>query len=370
MKRLKRVLKILIVNSVLLTIGIVIIELAFGEWLGTSKLNRLNLIKNYHNTCDVSHLYKSPNPIIVYSRDKYGLRGSHSNPGSIDILTVGGSTTDQRAISDGATWQDVLQNRFKQTGVTVIVANAGVDGQSTFGHIMNFKWWFPNIPNLAPDYILFYIGLNDFYIDAGNTYDHLLDENRSFNLRRHIQENSVLWHIARTLRGTYEAMVVRQIGHRSIDFKELQWTRRALQDDYSFMQRRLDAYADRLRILADKTYDFRAKPIFVSQQSRKYRITPHGIEGEGTVSSYEGHPINGVDYFHMMRRLNSVTKAVADEKGAIFIDLASHTSWTDDDFYDFEHMTPQGVKKIGTILYDVLRSIIPAAKQPEPNNLT
>lgn len=61
-----------------------------------------------------------------------------------------------------------------------------------------------------------------------------------------------------------------------------------------------------------------------------------------------------------------MTQAVADEKGAIFIDLASHTSWTDDDFYDFEHMTPPGVKKIGTILYEVLRSIIPAAKQPTP----
>jgi hypothetical protein len=54
----------------------------------------------------------------------------------------------------------VLQTCLAQNGAGLTVANAGVDGQSTVGHIMNFKWWFPNIPRLAPDYILFYLGLN------------------------------------------------------------------------------------------------------------------------------------------------------------------------------------------------------------------
>ena len=41
-------------------------------------------------------------------------------------------------------------------GKDVYVVNAGVDGQSTVGHIKNFDWWFPNIPDLKVKYFLFY----------------------------------------------------------------------------------------------------------------------------------------------------------------------------------------------------------------------
>jgi lysophospholipase L1-like esterase len=363
MKQVKRILKIMAVNAVLFIVGIVVIELMFGGWLDTRRLNRLNILKDCELKYDLSNLYKDPNQIITYSRDKYGLRGTHSTPDSIDILTVGGSTTDQRYIRDGETWQDVLQQRFEQTGVTVIVANAGVDGQSTFGHIKNFKWWFPHIPGLAPDFILYYIGLNDFHKDAGYSYDDLLDGDKSFNLMRNIKENSALWNFYRTLRGAWEATVVKKIGHRSIDFEVLQWTRQALQDDYKFMQPRLKAYADRLRILADLTHDFGAKPIFVFQPTRKYRITPDGIEGISWVSSYEDYEINGVDYYHMIRQFNRVTEAIAKRKGALFVDLMSHANWADTHFYDFGHMTPQGAEKVGTLLSEALRSVIPRVGQ-------
>ena len=366
MKRVRRILKILRVNAVLLAVGIAIIELAFGGWLDTRNLNRLNILKDRIHKYDVSNLYDNANPIITYSRGKYGLRGNHSTPGSIDMLTVGGSTTDQRYIHDGETWQDVLQRQFKQEGVTVIVANAGIDGQSTFGHIMNFKWWFPAIPGLAPEYILFYVGLNDFYIDSEYQYDRLLSNDESFSLRSTLSENSALWLLARSLRGTFEAMVLHKMGHRSINFEDLRWTRQALQSDYGFMQSRLNAYADRLRILANMTYEFGAKPVFVSQPSLKYRVTPHGIEGDDNPSTYEGHQINGVDYYHMMKRLDGVTKTVASEKDALFIDLAGYTDWSDVDFYDFSHMTPQGAKKVGTLLHETLRNTIQDAGEIAP----
>ncbi|MFC1671503.1 hypothetical protein ACFL01_00055 [Planctomycetota bacterium] len=46
MKRAKRILKILAVNGILLAVGIVLLELSFGGWLDTRRLNRLNLIRN------------------------------------------------------------------------------------------------------------------------------------------------------------------------------------------------------------------------------------------------------------------------------------------------------------------------------------
>ncbi len=363
MKRRKRILAILAVNCLLLGIGLVVIEIVFGGWFDIHNLNRLNVHKDCVLQYDVSHLYNTPKPIIQYSRDKYGLRGTHDKPGSIDILTVGGSTTDQRFIRDGETWQDVLQNRFERAGFAVVVANAGVDGQSTYGHIKNFEWWFNYIPDLSPDYILFYVGLNDFYKKAGYGYDQLVSGENNFTLKQEIRDNSAVWHMIRTLRGAYNAMFVIKIGHRNLDLNRLHWVRDAIQTDYGFMDQSLNEYATRLRLLADMTRNLGAKPIFVSQPSRRYRITPDGLVGENTVSSYDGHEINGVDYCHMMRKLDGITKAVASEKDALFVDLASHHGWVDADFYDFAHMTPQGAEKVGELLWGALKNLVTGAEQ-------
>lgn len=362
MKRIKQILVILGVNAVILTVGIIIIELVFGGWRNPNKLNRLNLLPNCKREYNVSRLYKTSHPIIKYTRDEYGLRGNYSDPSNIDILTVGGSTTDQEYIRDGETWQDVLQQQFARQGASVVVANAGVNGQSTFGHIKNFEWWFPNIPHLAPRFILFYVGINDFYkVDGLRTSDILSSTNTKY-IKKSIKANSAILHLVRTLYGTYVAVVVNKISHRSIDFNKVIWTRDALQQDYEFMQPRLNAYADRLRILADLTVVLGAKPIFVTQPSRRYRITSAGIEGIKATSSYDGHQYNGVDYYHMMKRLDSVTKAVAIEKNVHFVDLSSYPNWEDADFYDFVHMTPPGAYKVGILLHDAIKDIVVDAK--------
>lgn len=344
-----------------MSVGLVIIECVFGGWFSASNLNRLNRIRDRTLHLNVSRLYEAAEPVFKYSRDEYGLRGTYDKPSDIDILTVGGSTTDQRYIRDGKTWQDALQNRFAETGIDIVIANAGVDGQSTYGHILNFEWWFPYIPDLAPDYICFYIGLNDFYKDTGYSYDQLVHKKQNFNLKTEIKKNSAFWHMLRTLRGIYHARLLKNLGHQSIDFKQVQWTHDRIQNDYEFMEPRLNEYAGRLRALADLTRNLGAKPIFVSQPARKWRITTQGLTGDSTVSFYDDYEFNGVDYYHMMRKLDNVTKIIAREKDVLFVDLAGNPEWVDADFYDFYHMTPKGAEKVGFLLWNALKDIIKIA---------
>ena len=331
------------------------VELIFGGWLDARRLNRLNILKDRVYKHDVSGLYDSDKPIITYSRDRHGLRGTFSNPGSIRILTVGGSTTDQRHIRDGETWQDVLQRRFAQAGLAVAVANAGVDGQSTFGHIANFKWWFPDIPGLAPEFILFYVGLNDYHKDAADRFDQFVADGKDPGIAERMRDNSAIWHLLKTLQGIYKAMVVQKIGHQRVKFDEMQWVRKPLQGNYDFMAPRLDAYATRLRLLADLSRQAGVVAVFVTQPSRHYRAVPGGVEGEDRVTLYDDRRLNGVDFRHAMRRSDDVMKAVAAEKGALYVDLASRTEWVDADFYDLVHMTPQGAAKVGAFLYEALK---------------
>ena len=132
--KLKRITAILFFNLVLMGLGVVLSELIFGNWIHPNNLNKLNIIRSKTIEYSVEDLYDFSSPTISYTRDEYGFRGSFKNPSEIDILTVGGSTTDQRYIMDGHTWQDAIQRQFKHTGNELVVANAGVDGQSTFGH--------------------------------------------------------------------------------------------------------------------------------------------------------------------------------------------------------------------------------------------
>ena len=175
------------------------------------KINRLNLLRSVKINYKIEGLYKYSSNTILYSRDKYGLRGTLLKPDNIDILTVGGSTTDQRYIADGETWQDIIQDHFNKSGNgNIIIANAGVDGQSTFGHIKNFDWWFPYIPGLNPKYILFYVGINDFYKDKGAGYDDLVRNSNS--MYHKFKEKSAIYYLIRTLYGIYQANIKQKIG--------------------------------------------------------------------------------------------------------------------------------------------------------------
>ena len=211
----RKSLKVVFVNVLLLLIGVFLLEIIFGGWLSANRLNKLNLIRDVDLTYDVGDLYQADNKQITYKRDSYGLRGNYGTPGQVDMLTVGGSTTDQRFISEGATWQDVMQREFAAHGKTVRFANAGVDGQSTYGHIKDFDWWFPYIPNLKVRHFLFYIGNNDFHKEVNNEYDDLYDRPTSTYgfLKERIKERSVFYHWYRTWQGISAARSSK-VGHR------------------------------------------------------------------------------------------------------------------------------------------------------------
>ena len=160
-------------NVLLLVAAVVILELVFGAWVRDDALNRLNLVRDRKLQFSTTHLYPSMHGIATYTRDEFGLRGDCGQPAKITVLTLGGSTTDQRYVSDDETWQAALQRRLRDQGKEVCIGNAGVDGQSTIGNLKNFDWWFPHVPGLKPKYILFYVGINDFYIRKQTAYDDL-----------------------------------------------------------------------------------------------------------------------------------------------------------------------------------------------------
>ena len=69
---------------------------------------------------DVHGLYAAEGDSITSRRDQYGRRGEYGSLSSIDLLTVGGSTTDQRYLDDRAPCRDVIQRRFRDNGLLAV----------------------------------------------------------------------------------------------------------------------------------------------------------------------------------------------------------------------------------------------------------
>lgn len=336
-------------NLLLLVIGLWALELVFGSWISDNRIRNLNLIVDELYVHDVESLYDNGGRGAVYRRDEHALRGEYADPASIDILTVGGSTTDQKYISEGETWQDVLRDHSAAAGRALRIANAGVDGHSTIGHLRAFEWWFPKIPGLAPRYVLFMVGLNDIHLESKREYDRIEARRTSFGDA--LRERSAIYGAYRTLLGIRRASE-RKVGHRRIDFENLVWVDEPVRRDHaenSAARRR--QYANRLRGLVEATRKLGAEPIFVTQLLRSSRPV------DGVLLGAAGEGSNGIDGHIVSSLFNETTLEVCRAADAICLDLAAEMRpiFEDGDFYDFSHTTPAGAAKIGDYLYRSLR---------------
>ncbi len=358
----RRIYKIIGVNLLLLLIGLLILELVFGTWFTPNHTDQLHVPRNERIYYDASQLYAGGSSRVLYTRDKYGLRGNYGSPKEIKILTIGGSTTDQRFVPDGQTWQDVIAQEFLEKDKRKVnIANAGCDGHSTFGHLASFQYWFPRIPNLHPKFYLFYVGVNDYYLSKARSFDTVakrrLKEGRmKFSINSYLRENSAFYHLGRTLWGIWYAQV-NKAGHHSLDFSKQQWTDTPLLTNHCELAAPYcRMYADRLRELATAVKDLGGIPVFVTQDFHVYKKTKGGIVGITTnADSYQGTACNGLDQYYIMRELNNTLLDVAKETGSIGIDISLLVDWEDADFYDQAHNTPQGARKIGEAIYKGLR---------------
>ncbi|WP_420571477.1 SGNH/GDSL hydrolase family protein [Kordia sp.] len=354
-------LKVILVNISILLIGVLLMEVFFGGWFNSSnQLSNLGIIRDAKFEFDVSHLYTTKNPTITYSRDKFGLRGisAFNQPSKIKILTVGGSTTDQRYLDDSKTWQEVLEKEYRKNGVEMYVSNAGVDGQSTYGHLKSTEIWFPKIENLQPDIILFYVGINDFYkVSSDAIYDDI-KEIETPGLRSQIKDKSVIYNVYRKLRGMQKAKKF-EVGHRKVDFSKIPFTTEEVLDEKLlelYDEKNLIAFKARIKKLIVYAESIKAIPIFITQPTFSYQIRNGKVYGMETVQYVEDkYAYNGVGYNKLLNKLNEAMKEVSEPE--LVIDLTNDSAWNAIDFYDYYHMTEVGAEKLGKKIYQKLSEI-------------
>ena len=188
---INKVIKIVAINGVVFGSILILIDLSLGKYLLHSPAFDIPAsVVDYYTSYDTSLIESRKGSVrAVYSRDQEGYRPYKINPPNRgSVLTIGGSTTDQRYVDDNKTWQRILESKVNKK-----VINGGVDGQSTFGHVASLKNW--HAKTLAREQIhdiIFYIGVNDVRFAKGvnaaygNRYDSptLWEQFRSYLVRR------------------------------------------------------------------------------------------------------------------------------------------------------------------------------------------
>lgn len=357
-----KLFRVIVINlGVLLALALAA-ELVFGHWIGASPLGRLAVPRNVKVVVSAASLYPGGGEFL-YRRDAMGFRGSRIDPARISILTIGGSTTNQLYLPEEATWQAVLERTLRQTGHDVVVANGGIDGQSTVGMIADLDLWFPNVPHLKPHLVLAYVGINDVYKTgpararlAGKSESRqiLRDRLKFSGFRKELEQRSALVRLWTTVAGSVQARRAR-LDHHAKDFAGAQWTDQPTQPVWrpDQLEANLAAYRGRLVRVDELIERMGAVPVFVTQTRADYRL-----ENGRLLGIVEAEGPNGVDQGRVLARFNAVTMEVCRERHVTCLDLATELHFGDGDFYDYEHNTPQGAEKIGRWLAGKLTGLL------------
>lgn len=311
-----------------------------------------NKIDCHYLLCNKNFTFKNEfgfydNKINKYKRDEFGFRGKRKKISDIDILTIGGSTTDERYLNLEDTWSEKLEFLFNKNEIDVDIVNAGIDGQSTIGHIWNFQNWFPKLNNFQTKYIIFYIGLNERLISEQiSKYDN------NFNLKDSNLKNKIIFYLKKNNGLTYR--LYQLIYKKFFYYEKIPTSHVVRKPEYKKIKKKFklqDWQKDKLKknlfILTKYTKEMNAIPIFVSQKSLR-----------GIIVNGETYSNNNFDIFNYEKQISQIIQEYCNDNAEIFIDLFNEIKFENNDFYDLIHTTPKGSEKISNYLFAKLNNII------------
>lgn len=299
---------------------------------------------------------------LVNSYNGIGLRGPEfpSDPGSrLKVFTVGGSTTACVTLTDGRTWPDiVLKDLSGRFGNRVWLNNAGMDGHSTFGHMVLLR---SHLAKFSPDYVVYLIGINDMGREDLNGYDsQMLLEGQS--LRNKVIAASELLSTAQTLYRAYKAFDMGLNHAVDHDLTKIPRVSRATFDSARYVSdhrdRYVPAYERRVRDLVESTIAMGASPILVTQPGMMGRgIDPAtGVQLDDLDYDMSGVPSSAV--WDALELYNDVVRRVAVEYDVPMIDAARQMPKDSRLYFDWIHYSILGAERMADIVSRELGRIV------------
>jgi lysophospholipase L1-like esterase len=268
------------------------------------------------------------------------------------ILTIGGSTTECLFLSDGKTWTDQLARRVAAIRSDVWINNAGLEGHSTFGHLVLLRDY---VVQMRPRLALFLIGVNDMAVASARSFDRALDPGSFGAAHRaltfaadHSEIAAVGENLVRMAR-THRAHLgdgelhLSETRHREIDEAA---SARVLADHRPF----LEEYARRVDQILELCRRNGIEPVLVTQPALNGDAVDPTTGVSLATAAIEPN-VNGRVAWQTMELYNDVTRKASAAAGVLLIDLAREMP-KDSRFYsDWVHFTNEGAVVVGDIVF-------------------
>jgi len=299
---------------------------------------------------------------IQHTKNSLGFRGPEIPAAGLDsvlsLLVIGGSTTECFYLSDGKTWPARLCRRLEQNFKPVWLNNAGLDGHSTFGHIILLRDY---VVKLKPKVALFLVGINDVGRKDFSDYglSNVKTGIRFHSLNAFIKSASAYSEVIALGLNLFRYLVASKQGlvHQNVDLKTIEKLPYPTSDLPAILseheQKYLPAFAQRLREIIELTRSHQITPVFLTQPT---------LFGTG-LDSLTGVDLAGIRVgenagdtaWRILQVYNETVKQVGQQQNVFVIDLANLYPKNSHYFYDFCHFTNEGAELVAVLIERQLR---------------
>ena len=332
-------LKVILINFLISLLLIVVLDIILGDWFNNNFNLKLSSERNINRSYQFNFTnYKGKS---YYKRDKFGFRiDKNINPQQIKIVFLGGSTVNEKFTNYSETIVGIFENKLSKSNNSYKVANAGIDGMSIIGHINSFDYWFDKIDNFKPEFYIYYIGLNDSFLQLDNLRSvDLLEETSSLNrIKYFIISNSFFVKIYRNtveninkkfnLNISINKIESKVYGERDPNRKFIKWNE-MYDKNYKLSENDLkfkELYKEKLKVLNNLVKNRNGKIIFITQTS-------------------------GYGLSERLYLIAETIMSFCENEKLLCINLAKDLELEQNDFYDWAHLTPKGSKKVANYIY-------------------
>ena len=349
-----KVLKIIFLNILFSLSIIFIIELLFGYWFDKNNFGQY-MREHRMKKNDYTLLLDGNTYNFTYERNYYGFIGEDLEPEDIKALFVGGSTADERYKPRSLSIVGNLNKRLSNKNINLKIVNAGIEGQSTLGHLNNFSTWFKKLENFNPKVIIFYVGINDFLanpdnLNEGNKSDGLISNpNKKEMISDYLKSSSIFYDLLRKIKHKYyksdkprvvydfNKSIIELYKNKKFDFLNYDDALNELNIERitNKNQKRINYYLGNIDKLNKASNKVGAQAIFINQ------LTSDGNNNK------------------KLFILNYSLIKHCQKKNYKCIDLGKKLKGKKDFWWDGIHTTIKGSKEISNLIFDDLLALLP-----------
>lgn len=273
---------------------------------------------------------------------------------SLSIITMGGSTTSCWYISTEKTWPWLLSQSLSKKFNNLWLNNAGVEGQSSYGHMYMLK---DHVLKHHPKVIVFLTGINDVDRSAIGMQDASSSRSIKQFIFQHSEILNIFWAYLRNKEAVSHGLSTRTINFNEKKNDTLRLSEDSINIALQLQQKLVMGYTNRMQSLIDTCLRYNIRPILMTQPL----LCGSGVDSTTGMDLELVRIVRGMNGKMWSRKLdlyNDAIKRLAATNNIPYIDLGAMFPKNSKYYFDFIHHTNEGTSKLAELIFPYIEQYL------------